>query len=653
VRALAACHAWPLATLAALIGIFYAPFLLGGTAQWDAIEVHYSAQQFVSESLRAAHLPFWTPNLFAGFPILADLQSGAWYPLNWPFFLTGVSPDTMNSELLLHALIATVGAYLLAMRLLRSRAASVAAGLFYGLSGYFAGHSQHVGMVQTAAWLPWLVLLLDVLAERIDPRRLALAGVLGALLALPGHFQTALYAFSFVAVWALAEAVMRRSWPRVARTGLSLGAVAAWGGLLAAVMIVPGLELARQSVRTRLDASQVGLGYFQLEDLVTLVQPNHYGVMLDSTYTGPGDVTQHYLYAGIVLVPLALLGLRNGRILRLALLIGLPFIWYALGPGTGLFDLTASLPGFKSVELPMHGWFLPALGLALLGAAGFASIERRLPVPAIALVLAVLFVDLFFFNSLNNRLTFARHSAEELYLAPLRDFDAQLQAANPPVRRLAGAIEAGVAYRNHPLQSHVETTYGYNPLELVRFADYIAAAQDNPKLYDAVGATHWLDGDLSLDPIPRALPLAYFARQVTWLPDAASTRAALDELDPAQESIALGQPLDITSDPAADVEVVERADDHLLLRYQSHTPNLLRLAIPIYPGWHASLDGAELPTLTVDHAFLGVVVPPGQGHIRVWYTPRYFWLAAAASVVAVLITAFVLASGTSRLGVTK
>src|SRR5678815_4507180 len=117
---------------------------------------------------------------------------------------------------------------------------------------------------------------------------------------------------------------------------------------------------------------------------------------------------------------------------------------------------------------------------------------------------------------------------------------------SPPVRRLAGAIEAGVTYRNHPLQSHVETTYGYNPLELVRFADYIAAAQDNPKLYDAVGATHWLDGDLSLDPIPRALPLAYFARQVTWLPDAASTRAALDELDPAQESIALGQPLDIT-----------------------------------------------------------------------------------------------------------
>ena len=107
-------------------------------------------------------------------------------------------------------------------------------------------------------------------------------------------------------MWAVVEAIVGRSRQRALGLGMGLLAVAGWGAALAAVMIGPGLELVRQSIRTQLDASQVGLGYFQLEDLWTLLQPNYYGVLLDSRYTGPGDVTQHYLYASILLVPLAL-----------------------------------------------------------------------------------------------------------------------------------------------------------------------------------------------------------------------------------------------------------------------------------------------------------------------------------------------------------
>ena len=92
------------------------------------------------------------------------------------------------------------------------------------------------------------------------------------------------------------------------------------------------------------------------------------------------------------------------------------------------------------------------------------------------------------------------------------------------------------------------------------------------------------------------------------------------------------------------------------------TPNSLQAFDDTHetrPPVGSRLDHITIAALTLEQGVehvrrcLGVVVPPGQGHIRVWYTPRYFWLAAAASVVAVLITAFVLASGTSRLGVTK
>ena len=60
-----------------MVGGFFAPQILGGTSQWDGIEVHYASQQYFAAAIRSGVLPFWTPYIFSGFPLLADLQSGA------------------------------------------------------------------------------------------------------------------------------------------------------------------------------------------------------------------------------------------------------------------------------------------------------------------------------------------------------------------------------------------------------------------------------------------------------------------------------------------------------------------------------------------------------------------------------------------------
>src|SRR5579859_6233168 len=148
-------HARPLIVLALMVVVYSAPRIVVGTVQFDGVDVHFSAQRYFSDALRSGHLPFWTPYIFAGFPFLADLQVGAWYPLNWPFFVVGIGPKSITGELLLHSLIACAGTYALAFRLFGQRWPALASALFYGLSGWFAAHSQHVGMFQTAAWLPW------------------------------------------------------------------------------------------------------------------------------------------------------------------------------------------------------------------------------------------------------------------------------------------------------------------------------------------------------------------------------------------------------------------------------------------------------------------------------------------------------------------
>ena len=50
-------------------------FFFGDTAQfWYPTHVAYA------NALRAGHLPLWTPEIFGGFPLYAEMQIGALYP---------------------------------------------------------------------------------------------------------------------------------------------------------------------------------------------------------------------------------------------------------------------------------------------------------------------------------------------------------------------------------------------------------------------------------------------------------------------------------------------------------------------------------------------------------------------------------------------
>src|SRR5690348_6077605 len=129
---------FPAFALAVLL--FYAKPLFDSAAsiQWDAADEFYPAQRYFSDMLHAGKLPFWTPHLFSGMPFLADPQAGAWYPLNWPFFLLGVGPASLLWETALHAFLALAGGYLLGRDLLGSRISAVFTGAFFAFSGFFA-----------------------------------------------------------------------------------------------------------------------------------------------------------------------------------------------------------------------------------------------------------------------------------------------------------------------------------------------------------------------------------------------------------------------------------------------------------------------------------------------------------------------------------
>ena len=65
------------------------------TVPWDAKAHFYPQLQFLARSIWSGESPFWTPNVFSGWPQIADLQDGFTRRRRDTHFTTLTLPSTM------------------------------------------------------------------------------------------------------------------------------------------------------------------------------------------------------------------------------------------------------------------------------------------------------------------------------------------------------------------------------------------------------------------------------------------------------------------------------------------------------------------------------------------------------------------------------
>jgi hypothetical protein len=627
----------PLVLIFTTLACYWVPMTSSQTSiLWDAADYYQVVQNYFSQELHAGRMPFWTPFPWSGYPFLADPQVGAWYPLNWPFFLIGVSPNMLVVEHWLHALLACFGVYLLAFRLLRRREAAVLAGLCYGLSGFFVGHSSHTTMLQCAAWMPWLLLLFDRALESHALRNTVLGGLVAGMMILAGHFQTILYSFLALGLFAAARVIEKpRSAARI--FGLAL-AIPVTGTFLSAIATGPGLELAANSIRASLSAVTRTEGLIPFPATATLVYPDFYG-LFSGNYRGPQDVTQFYFYAGILLVPLAVFGARN-RFLRLAgMLLVIPTMWYAMGQSAGLYLLLARLPGFSSVRAPVNVWFVPALGLALLAGAGLAAAAGKWPVKWLpAAIVLFTCLDLFYFQSAINPLAYSRESYEQAYGAGEALFRQHVSSQLPPLTRF-DAPEHLPAFgpMSHFLNERTEVVYGYGPLPFARYSEYVATIPANPKLRNGLNVNLWLElkGGV-LHPNPDALPRANFPKSLVRVRTAEQSLRRLLVLDQAREALVPADVTGVAQDAGGTADVRQFTPGHYRIHYRCASPSVLRVGNSYFKGWEAKSGGRALPLFPVDHALIGVLTPAGEGDVDLDYHSTYFLAGMLITLISLL-----------------
>ena len=147
------------------------PWLSGAVEiPYDAASQFYPQFAFMARSFATGQSPFWTPNVFAGWPQIADPQSLIFSPLHVVAALLVPNPSPRLFDALVFAMLYAGGAGVILF--FRDRkwhvGGAVVAALAFSFGGSAASRIQHVGQIQSLIFLPLALWMLARALERLS-----------------------------------------------------------------------------------------------------------------------------------------------------------------------------------------------------------------------------------------------------------------------------------------------------------------------------------------------------------------------------------------------------------------------------------------------------------------------------------------------------
>lgn len=369
------------------------PWLSGSvTIPYDAKSTFYPPVVFMARAFASGQSPFWAPEVFAGWPNIADPQSMLASPLHVLLAFVNSAPGFQATDAVAFAYLFLGGLGIILF--FRDRgwhaAAALVAALAFAFGGSASGRLQHIGQVISLSYLPIALWLLARALDRSSMLYGALAGAVGALIVL-GRDQVAL-----LEVYVLAGFVFAH-WCGAgfaARLRASILPLLAGGIVGIAVIAIPiGLTelLATDSNRPEFTFVEAGRGSLHYTHLLLLIFPDLFGAMdrrVDFWGAGGFAWNERFgmadlflaqnmglMYAG-ALVPLMLIagcvrGWLWSREVRFFTIAALFAALYAFGWYTPVFrGMYELMPGVKLFRRPADASFVLGALLAIL--AGYA-----------------------------------------------------------------------------------------------------------------------------------------------------------------------------------------------------------------------------------------------------------------------------------------
>jgi hypothetical protein len=365
------------------------PWLSGAvTIPWDAESQFRPQLSFLARSLAAGQSPFWTPNVFAGWPQISDPQSLIFSPLHVLLAWFDAAPSALAFDRATFALLFLGGVGIILF--FRDRgwhpAGALVAALAFAFGGSANARLQHTNQIISLCYFALTLWLLARTLDRGSWRLGLAAGVFGGLLAV-GRDHVALLSLYVLGGYVIAHWITS-SRGAVRASARPLAAAGMTAILIAAVPVTMTALLAVRSNRPEIGYAVAGHGSLHPADLMMLAFADlFHGMAPNVDWWGPPGARWHaafgstglwtaknmgMLYAGAVpFVALASFGLVRGHVwareIRFFAIAAALVLLYALGWYTPAFHAMYDLlPGIAYFRRPADATFVLGALIAVL-----------------------------------------------------------------------------------------------------------------------------------------------------------------------------------------------------------------------------------------------------------------------------------------------
>ncbi|NNE42580.1 MAG: hypothetical protein HKN12_00080, partial [Gemmatimonadetes bacterium] len=259
----------------------------------DVVTFFHPWQIAVRDAVQSGHLPLWNHDSLCGVPLLANLQSGVFYPVNWLYWIlpfdaaltTGMFIHLTAAALLMRAFLRQTGL---------AQIASFLGGALFAYGTWSLSHLDFPMQLGAAVWLPlvwsgvWAVM-------REGRARGLVTGALGITLSLLSGYPQMTF-FGMISASLLALALVPGVLRLEGRQRLRLGAwpvMLVLAGLLSAVQIIPSRDMAAYSQKAVPYTAEVALSRsLPPQGLAGLVDPFFLGLPGVERYWG-GEIVEY------------------------------------------------------------------------------------------------------------------------------------------------------------------------------------------------------------------------------------------------------------------------------------------------------------------------------------------------------------------------
>ncbi len=326
-----------------LLSVRFSPFFSDQAPIFgDNFSLMVPGKIFTAQWLKQGIIPLWNPTILGGIPWVGDINQSIFYPSTLLF--TIFSPGwALNINLLFHLSLTFIGTYLLAKKLGIKHWGALVAAVIWTLSPQLTGTLNNISIIQSLAWVPWIVLAGINLNDQA--KTWFKFSLLVTAQFLAGYPQHIIFTIALSVIFALffKSSQKKTSWFKWLRNWFMTGSITIG---MSSFLWLPFLENLLSSTRMIQSSDQLTAGSLHPTELIKLIFPYLFekptaGYRWGANWNGFPNPGVYVGWLGLLL-PILLLKAKS--------LQKKDWFYLSLIGATLLVSLGGNLPGFVFIQ---------------------------------------------------------------------------------------------------------------------------------------------------------------------------------------------------------------------------------------------------------------------------------------------------------------